>query len=126
MSQNGERRKFRRFEIPGGKIRYKINTGALMLKKFSKEYPLLNVSMGGIQILCDREFRSNEEVDIQIHAPKEKSIKLHSKVIWQNPVALSNDIIVGFEFIPFGEGKDMNPPEAMNVLRRLYARYVGS
>jgi Tfp pilus assembly protein PilZ len=123
MKQNSEKRKYRRFEIPDGRIRYK-NTGASMFKKFSKDYPLLNVSLGGAQILCDREFRNGEEVVLQIHAPKEKAVKLISKVVWQNPVALTNDKVVAFEFIPFGEGEYMNSPETMNVLRRLYARYV--
>ena len=126
MNQNGERRKFRRFEIPGGKIRYRKNSGASKLKKFSREYQLLNMSLGGLQILCDSEFRYGEEIVLQIQVPKEREIKLYSKVVWQKPVALSNDIVVGFEFNTFGQGKGLNPPEIMNVLRRLYARYMES
>lgn len=126
MNQNSERRQFRRFEIPGGKVTYKKNAGTSKLKNFSGEYQLLNIGLGGLQILCDREFRNGEEIVLQIHVPKEKDIILYSKVVWQNPVPLSSDIIVGFEFKPFSVGKGMNSPETMNVLRRLYSRYMES
>jgi hypothetical protein len=86
----------------------------------------LNASIRGVNVLFPMAFNTGEEVLVELHAPGEKAIKLHSKVIWTSPVPLSNDILTGLEFLPFGEDKDLNPPEAMGVLRRLYARYITS
>jgi len=115
MDDHGERRRYRRFEIPGGKVK---------IKKTS--FPVLNVGVDGINILCNKELSTGEVVQLELIIPKEKPLRLRSKVIWTNPVALSRDIIIGLEFLPFDENKDHNSSEAKNMLRRLYARYIDS
>jgi hypothetical protein len=124
MERFNERRKFRRFEIPGGKARYKKIVQPGLIKHFSKSYLVMNLGVGGLSMLCGQGFRNGETVILQLTAPGEKPMNLRSIVIWQNPIALSNDMIVGFEFVEFGSYKDLNSPEALNVLRRLYARYI--
>ena len=121
-----ERRKYRRFEIPGGTAKIGKAQGFSLLKPFSKSFPLMNACMGGVNILCNRELNTGDNLLLKIHAPGEKSIKISAKVIWTNPVPLSNDVLTGFELAPFGGDRDLNPPEAMNVLRRLYAKYIKS
>ena len=124
MAQFVERRKYRRFEIPGGLAKIGKLSGYPSLKPFSTHYPLINGCIGGANILCPRVFNTGEDLMLELHAPGEKAIRLRSKVIWTNPVPLSEDILTGFEFFPFGEDKNLNQPEAMGVLRRLYARYI--
>ena len=124
MAQFVERRKYRRFEIPGGKVNIARFRGYSFFKPFSAHYPLLNICMGGLNILSTREFSTGEDLLLELHAPDEKVIRLRSKVIWTNPIAISKDTLIGFEFFPFGEDKHLNPHEAMHVLRRLYARYI--
>ncbi|MFC1495213.1 PilZ domain-containing protein [Thermodesulfobacteriota bacterium] len=114
MANHGERRKYRRFEIPDGKIK---------IKKTSF-YPVLNSGIGGINILFDMELKTGKVIQFELIAPEEEPMKFNAKVIWTNPVPLSSDIITGFEFSPFDENKDHNSPEAMSLLRRLYARYI--
>jgi hypothetical protein len=124
MARFVERRKFRRFEIPGGKVKNLTGPGSFLLRPFLKAYPLLNMGMGGINFLSTREFIKSEELVIEIYAPEEERIQLHSRVIWTNPVPLSKDLVTGCEFFPFGEERHQNSPEEMNTLRRLYARYT--
>ena len=120
-----ERRKFRRFEIPGGKVKIGKFAGHSFFKPFSTHCPLLNICIGGLNILSDGAFNTGEDLLLELHAPVEKVIRIRSKIIWTNPVPLSNDTLIGFEFLPFGDDKHLNPHEAMHVLRRLYARYIG-
>ena len=123
MDKSVEKRKFRRFEIPGGKAKHRKIVKPAIIKHFSKSYPVLNLCVGGIAVLCSKEFRSGERVIIQLRAPNENPVNLQSKVRWQDQIALSNDVIVGFEFLEFGNNKGLNSPDALNLLRRLYARY---
>lgn len=124
MPEFVERRKYRRFEIPGGKVKISRFAGYSFFKPFSASCPVLNACIGGINILCTREFSTGEDLLLELHAPDEKVIRVRAKVIWANPVPLSNDIVTGFELFPFGDDRQLNPPEAMNILRRLYARYI--
>jgi len=124
MSPFVERRRYRRFEIPGGEVRYKRITGPAILHHFSRPYPILNMGIDGLALVCKEDFYQGDEIIIQLIAPNEKPINLRSTVRWQEPIALSTDVIVGIEFMEFGNNKNMNPPEMLAVLRRLYARYI--
>jgi len=124
MSQFVERRKYRRFEIPGGELRYKRITAPVLIQHFSKSHPVLNVGVDGLAFVCEEEFNQGEKLIIQLIAPDEDPLNLRSILRWQDSIALSSDVIVGLEFVEFGDDKDLNPPETLRVLRRLYARYV--
>jgi hypothetical protein len=120
-----ERRKYRRFEISGGSVKYKRIKTPILVQHFSKPHPVLNACVGGLALLLsDEEFQHGEKLVIQLTVPDEDPLYLHSMLRWQDPVALSNDVIVGLEFMEFGDNKDCNPPETLAVLRRLYSRYV--
>jgi hypothetical protein len=119
-----ERRRYRRFEIPGGSVTYKRITALIIVQHFSRPYPVLNAGIGGLAFLSDEEFYQGERLLIQLIGPYEDPLYLHSTLKWQGPVALSSDVIAGLEFMEFGDNKDCNPPEALGVLRRLYAKYV--
>ena len=124
MARVIERRKYRRFEIPGGTVKIGKITSHLSYKPFSKSYPILNVCISGVNILCTKALNTGEDIYLELNAPGENAIRLRSKVVWTSPVPLSKDILTGLKIYPFGEGKDFNPPEALSVLRRLYARYI--
>ncbi|MBN1904749.1 MAG: PilZ domain-containing protein [Deltaproteobacteria bacterium] len=124
MAKLIERRKFRRFEIPDSKVKIMLGLGSSFIRPFLKQYPLLNIGMGGINFISTREFIKGEELVIELNAPEEGQIELLLRVIWTNPVTMSKDLVTGSEFFPFGEERHMNSPDAMNTLRRLYARYV--
>ena len=114
MANDVERRMYRRFEIPGAEAK---------IKK-SSFYPVLNCGIGGINILFDREINTGKVIEFESMVPGEESLKFQARVIWTNPVPLSSDIMTGLEFLPFDENMDHNSPEALSLLRRLYARYI--
>jgi Tfp pilus assembly protein PilZ len=124
MAKLVERRKYRRFEIPGGKLKIMAGLGSSFIRPFLKQYPLLNMGMGGINFISTREFIKGEEHVIELNAPEEGQIQLLLRVVWTNPVPLSKDLVAGCEFFPFGDERHQNSPDAMNTLRRLYARYI--
>lgn len=124
MKEFDEKRKFQRFEIPGGEGKHKRTGLPTLLKDFSKSCPVMNVSVGGIALLCEEEFGQEEEVMIKLDAPNEAPLDLRAVVKWQGPIFLGTGKVVGFEFKTFSNGKSWNPPETFFVLRRLYARYV--
>jgi hypothetical protein len=119
-----ERRKYRRFEIPGSKVKVMPGLGSSFVRPFLKQYPILNMGIGGINFLSTKEFVRGEELAIELNAPEEGEIELLLRVIWTSPVLLSKDHVIGCEFFPFGEERQMNSPDTMNTLRRLYSRYI--
>jgi hypothetical protein len=119
-----ERRRYRRFEIPGGSVAYKRISAPIIVQHFSRPYPVLNAGIGGLAFLSDEEFYQGEGLVIKLIGPNEDPLYLYSTLKWQGPVALSSDVIAGVEFIEFGDNKDCNTPEALGVLRRFYAKYI--
>jgi len=123
MAQRIERRRCKRFDIPGAEGRYK-KTGLLSLfKDFSKAYRVLNISKGGLALACEEKFRLNDEVIIQLVVPNETPLNLRVRVRWQGRPVGRMDRIVGVEFMPFGSRRGWNSLEALDVLTRLEARY---
>jgi len=123
MVQYVERRRCRRFEIAGAQVRYK-KTGLLVFKKeFSEAYPVVNVSKGGLGFLCDEKLRRGQKVMVELLVPDESPLSLRGQVRWQGQPVPGGNIMVGVAFLPFGTHRALNPLEALDVLRRLDARY---
>lgn len=114
MTYSEERRMYRRFEIHQGEVK---------IKK-SGTYPFLNIGIGGINILFDRELKTGKAVQFKLIVPGEEPMEFQARVIWTNPVPLSSDIMTGLKFLSFEENSDYNSPGALSLLRRLYARYI--
>jgi hypothetical protein len=124
MAQRIERRRCKRFEIPGAEGRYK-KTGLLSLfKGFSRPYRVVNISKGGLALACEEKFRPNDEVIIRLIVPNETPLNLRARVRWQGRPVGRMDTIVGVEFKPFGSPRGSNSLEALDVLTRLEARYT--
>jgi len=119
-----ERRKCRRFEIPGGEVKYKKIGLFSFQKDFSEACPVVNVSMGGLSFVCDGRFGRGKKVVVQLLVPKEKPLHLYGRVRWQGQWAGNSTFrVTDVEFMPFGTRRGCNPLEALNVLRRLDAHY---
>ncbi len=126
MEKIVDRRKCRRFEIPGGKVRYRRVGLLALLKGFSKPRPMVSVSKGGVAFMCEEKFSKGQEIIAQLLAPKEISLNLRAWVQWQEQSPGSGDRVVGVEFGSFGPGKAHNSYEALEVLRRLDVRHGDS
>ncbi|MEA3428898.1 MAG: PilZ domain-containing protein [Thermodesulfobacteriota bacterium] len=118
MVQGVKKRRARRFEIPGGKVRYK-KTGLLVLfKGFSTAYPVVNVSKGGLALVCEEKLDQGKKVMVQLLAPNEKPLNLHARLRWRGSTD-SGDMLLGVEFMPFTGRRGHNSFEELDVLRRL-------
>ena len=123
MVQGVEKRRCRRFEIPGGKGRYRKTGLLVFVRGFSKTYPVVNVSKGGLAFACEEKLGRNKEVIVQLLAPNENPLHLRAQVCWRGRLAGSADLIVGVQFMSFTGRIGHNPLEALDVLRRLDAQY---
>jgi hypothetical protein len=123
MDSRIERRKCRRFEVPGAQVKYKKIGLFAFLKTFSKEHPMLNLSKGGLAFLSQVKFSFGEKLLIQLLVPNESPLVLLARVRWQGKPSINNSMITGAEFLPFGNNKYWNPIEALEVLRRLDKEY---
>lgn len=119
-----EKRRSRRFQIPGGEVRYKKIGLLTLMKDFSKAYPVLNVSKGGLAFACEEKLRRGKKFMVQLLAPNEIPLNLRSRVRWQGQWAGSSAFrVTGVEFMPFGTCRGWNSLEALDVLRRLDTHY---
>ncbi|MFC1841254.1 response regulator, partial [Thermodesulfobacteriota bacterium] len=72
------KRMCRRFQIPGasGKIK---KTGLFdTFKGFSKEYPVMDLSKGGLAFSCTESFKKNQKITFQLLVPGESPLNLLS------------------------------------------------
>jgi len=124
MARNAEKRRCRRFEIPGGEVRYKKIGLFSFQKDFSEAYPVLNVSKGELAFVCEKKLRRGTKLTVQLLTPNEIPLNLRSRVRWQGQWAGKSAFrATDVEFMPFGTRRGWNPLEALNVLRRLNAHY---
>ena len=123
MAREVERRSCRRFEIPGGKVRYKKSGLSALFKGFTKAYPLLNVSKGGLAFECEASFNWGEKITVQLLVPELSPLNLHS-IIRRQGDSRDGYPVIGVGFMPFGPRKGWNTHEALEELRGLEARYA--
>ena len=123
MVQSVKKGRARRFEIPGGKGRYKKTGLFILLKGFSAAYPVVNVSKGGLALVCDEKLDHGDKVIMQLLVPNENPLHLRARVRWRGRRRDSSDMLVAVEFMPFTGRRGQNSLEELDVLRRLDAQY---
>ena len=123
MAQEIEKRSCRRFEIPGGKVKYKKSGLSGLFKGFTEAYPVLDVSKGGLAFECEASFNWGEKITVQLLVPEILPLTLRSIVRRQGESSDGYSVIV-VEFMPFGPRKGWNTHEALEELRGLEARYA--
>lgn len=123
MVQGIKKRRSRRFEIPGGKVKYKKTGLIFLVKGFSIAYPVFNVSKGGLVFVCDEKLDHGDKVIMQLLVPNENPLRLRALVQRRGRRGDSSDMFVGVEFMPFTGHKSQNSIEALAVLRKLDAQY---
>jgi len=124
MLNYAEKRRSRRFIIPGalGKYNKKQVRGAV--KDFSMEFPLLNISDGGAAFESIEKLELKDELLFQLLVPENPPLNLFSQVRRQNSPDYYNDInITAIEFAPFGNGQGVNTLEKLETLKRLNTRF---
>jgi len=123
MPEGVEKRRCHRFEIPNAKAQYKKTGLLVMVKGYSKAYPVANVSKGGLAFLCEETFKRDEDIMLQLLAPNEMPLELRAAVRWHAQHPASGQMIAGVAFAPFGSKKGWNSLDVLDTLRRLEAQY---
>jgi len=126
MAKIVNRRKCRRFEIPGGKVRYRGIGLLALLKGFSKSHPMVSISKGGVAFTYEEKFSKDQEIITQLLVPNKSPLNLRARVQWQEPSPGSGNRVVGVEFKSFGPGKTHNSYQALEMLRKLDVQYGNS
>ncbi|MCF8050298.1 MAG: PilZ domain-containing protein [Desulfobacterales bacterium] len=124
--KNGtEKRKCRRFEIPGATVRIR-KAGLLgMLLGFSEPLKLVNLSKGGAGFESDILWKINQKILLQFHLPEEPLLYLWGNIRWQaTTLGPNKPAMTGVQFLPFGASRQTNPRKALDVLSRLEETYA--
>ena len=53
---------------------------------FSARKPLVNISLGGIRIYSDDQFKLGKRLEIELLLPDDRIIRCTTKVVWQRPL----------------------------------------
>jgi len=124
MAKGGiKRRASRRFEIPGAKTRYKKSGLNVLAKGFSVNYPVLNVSKGGLAFVCDKRLRRGNRLMLQLLVPNERHFHLRGLVKRRDQRVNSSNFLVAVEFRPFNGDRKQNTIESLVMLRKLDSQY---
>lgn len=118
-----KKRTSRRFEIPGAKAKYKKSGLNLLIRGFSVNYPVLNVSKGGLSFVCDKRFRRGEKLMLQLLVPNERPLCLHALVIRQEQHEDRSNCVVAVEFEPSNGNRKQNTMALLIMLRKLDSQY---
>jgi len=86
------RRKYPRFNAP---ICYRSAS------LFSARKPLINISLGGIRIYSDNEFKIGKRLEIELLLPDDTVLRCITKVVWQNllPEGSAGRYETGLQFL---------------------------
>ena len=119
-----EKRRCRRFRVPGMEIRFKEKGILSFLKEFSESYTAIDISKGGLSFSCVKAFAIGKKLAVKLQIPGETSFVLDAIVRRQQRMIGSNEKITGVEFMPFGIKYRQNSIKSLDILRRLDREYM--
>ncbi len=112
-SNNSEKRKCFRVEIPGATLDFKESSFFGYLRKYrNKSCLLLDFSRGGLRFLDDGKLKINKEICMRISIPNENEfLQMSGQVKWIVSHPNSNSQFqIGVQFYPYGVEKGENNP----------------
>jgi len=111
-----------RFNIPGTTLYYKPKSSFFKKTSFSKDYfPVINLSRGGAQFLCNERFKAGKRIKIKVNIPGQtQKLEILADVRW---ISINREksyqYQTGIAFSSYGEKKEENPKEILSALERL-------
>ena len=119
-----ERRRFKRFKIPGAYVRYTKIWLLGTLRLLSEPHSLLNLSKGGMKFISEEKLSIDEKIMAQLIVPRENLLSLRAQVRWRGERNSNGVSTLGVQFEPFGNRRGLNSYESLNVLERLDEHYI--
>ena len=120
-----KKRSCNRFNIPGTTLYYKIKPSFFKKPDYSDNYfPVINLSLGGAQFLCNEQLKAGENLIIKINIPgQDKKLEILADVRWiSKNREQSYQYQTGIAFNSYGKKKDDNPKEILSILEALEQR----
>lgn len=77
MPEQDNRRKYPRYDAP---VCYRSAS------LFSARKPLINISLGGIRIYSDEEFKIGKRLELELILPDDIILTCTARVVWQSPL----------------------------------------
>lgn len=117
-----KKRSCERFSIPGTVVYYKRKPRFLGRTKYTDEYyPVINMSKGGMNFLCDRKLVVGAAIIIKVNIPgttTEPEVFGRVKWISKNPEQ-SYAYQTGIAFNSYGTGKNKNSSDILSFFENL-------
>jgi len=117
-----KKRNCKRFSIPGTIIYYKNKPRFFGHGKYTKDYyPVINMSKGGVNFLCDQRLAAGAQLIVKVSIPgteTEPEIIANVKWISKNPEQ-SYRYQTGIAFNSYGDGKNKNSRNILSLLESL-------
>ena len=117
------KRKCRRFDIPGAEGRYKKKDLLVAFKGFSDLHYVVDISKGGMSFYSDKKFSKGKKLIVQIVVSDEILLTLNAVVRRQEKIIGSSEVMVGVQFLAFNDEEGYNTEESLNILRELDRKY---
>jgi len=120
-----ERRKCKRFKIPGTRLSFKVRSLFLKRKYTEECFPTGDISKGGLMFSNYKPFKKNARISMKIFIPGEEDPWImRGRVRWiMLSPGMSYRYKVGIEFDPYGKDKRSNNPIYLEKLRDLEEKY---
>lgn len=124
---NLKKRKCKRFTIPGSTLHYKTKGFFPFKKSFPEEYyPVLDISKGGASFLTDQRIKPGSNLVIKLTIPElSSSFEILCKTKW---IAKNREesyrYKMGIAFNTYGESRNQNKPEILELFNRLEENFT--
>ena len=116
------KRSCKRFSVPGTTLYYKYKSSFLKKHEYSYHYfPVLNLSKGGANFLCNEKFKAGKTLIVKIVIPgvdQEPEILANVRWISKNHEK-SYKYQTGIAFNMYGSKKDENPVGILTLFESL-------
>jgi hypothetical protein len=123
MAYDIEKRRYRRFKVPGAEVKFKKRGLLFWVQAFSEPCPVINVSKGGMAFTCDKKLSDGKKLVVQLLIPDETPLNLNCITRGQAKIMSSGKRFTKVEFIFFGNRHEWNAQESLDVLRKNWEKY---
>jgi len=119
QKKDSERRSFKRIEVPGAIVRCKVDKGLKLLKNFSNQAEIINLSKSGLSFHLNDPVNYGTPVEMKVKFPDGENLSLKGRIRWQKSVNGSGQQTIGVMLNPFGPKKQYNPMKALEYFRSI-------
>ncbi len=114
-----ERRTFNRYSYDGAIVKFIEGRNFGLVKKYSKEYEMKDISRSGICFELDQYRGPGVVIDMIVDIPGKPNLHLRGDVRWVTEVNSSAKYEVGILFAPYGSRKEYNSFRIKDKLKQI-------